>query len=315
MRRFPFKEPFLLLMSLLNIGGLSAQVNSQQEARAIASKGYPAEALAMIDEVIKSDSTQARYYVDKASYLFVMDRYVEALQAVNGAVSRMPDSVALHNTRGNVLQAMRNFKDALDAYNTAYEKATDSKTKAKFIMNRGGVKFNTRDFEGSYADLKIALALDPDNIDVLNNLAATSDEVNRGGEGIKYLEKVIAIDPTYVPGYVNLGFKYQGLNQHQKALTYFDKAVELGPREALAYSNRSFSRLKTKDYEGALSDVNYSIKLMPTNSWAFKIRAMIKIQQKQNKEACEDLNKAISLGYTEQYGDEVQQLMKKYCKK
>jgi len=158
----------------------------------------------------------------------------------------MPDTVSLYNSRGTLFDAFQEYDKALADYDKALELETDSIEIARFLSNRGGTKSKIRDFEGAYQDLVLAVSFDSTNLDALNNLAASCDEVNRGEEAIKYLKKIITINPTYVPAYVNLGFKYQLMEQHEKAVAFFDKAVELSPESALAY--RSMMSINLSNY-------------------------------------------------------------------
>lgn len=260
-----------------------------------------------------SQTENATYYLEKAHKQIDKEKYEDALNTLDMAIKKMPDSALLYDTRGTLLEAFRMYEDAINDFTKGIENTNDDELKAHFLANRGASKARIRDFKGSYEDLNLAIELDPANIDALNNLAAVCDEVNEPEEALEYLNEIIRLDPTYVPGYINLGFKYQGLNNHEKAIENFDKAIELAPKEPLGYSNRAFSKLKTNDLKGALKDINHSLKLYPTNSYAFKIRALIYIEKKDMEDACVDLSEAESLGYKAQFGDEVEELKMEYC--
>ena len=85
------------------------------------------------------------------------------------------------------------------------------------------------------------------------------------------------------------------------------------PELALAFSNRSFSKLKLNDIKGAIEDINKSLKIYPENSYAYKIKALIYIEKKDFKTACENLELAQSKKYKQTYGNEVEELIAKYC--
>jgi tetratricopeptide (TPR) repeat protein len=192
----------------LMIFSATAQV-SQQKARDLAQQGNFQEAISIIDQLIAQDPHHASYYGEKAGYLIGAQAYEDALKALTTGIHLMPDSAMLYDARGTLLEAFRLYKDAIADFTLGYEKAYDPRTRSHILMNRGGTKVRIRDFEGSYSDLVLALKLDSTNIDVLNNLSAVCDEVNKPDETLKYLERIIRIDPTHVPAYVNLGFKYQ----------------------------------------------------------------------------------------------------------
>jgi len=267
----------------------------------------------LITLISQAQTTTATDCINKAQRFVEKKNYEEAMKVLTEGIKEMPDSVNLYDTRGALLEAFRMYNEAIKDFSKGVEKATNDKTKAHFLSNRGGSKYKIRDFEGSYKDLIEALRLDSTNLAALNNLAIVCDEVHKPEETLIYLYKIIAIDSVNAIAYMNIGFKYQSMNEHAKAITFFDKALELDPKESYAYNNRAFSKLKLNDLKGATKDVNLSIKLNSGNSYAYKNRALIYIEEKKYKEACADLTKANELGYTRQYGKEVNELIIKYC--
>jgi len=306
----------LLWIALIGLSTTGVAQSKLDQARAMAEAGNFKEAIVLIDEVIVSNPPRSSYYQQKAGFQLAQQDYEGVMQTLTKAITLMPDSADLYDSRGTLLEAFRLYKEAIEDFTKAYNltRTDDKEMRAHLLMNRGGTKARIRDFEGAYADLMLASELDPKNIDVLNNLAMVCSHVGKQADSFKYLEKVISVNPNYAIGYVNLGFSYQGLDQHKKAIEYFDKAISLDPTEPLAFSNRSFSKLKTGDLEGAMNDINQSLKMMPSNSYAYKIRALILFEKKMNSDACKDLNEAVELGYEQQYGSEVNELLAKKCK-
>lgn len=68
-----------------------------------------------------------------------------------------------------------------------------------------------------------------------------------------------------------------------------------------------------KDVKGALNDINKSLKMYPENSYAYKIKALIYIEKNELKTACENLEIAKNKKYKQTYGNEVDELITKYC--
>ena len=308
------KKIFILLFTVFLTTGLFAQDYTYDDVVKYRKQGKFKKALEAVDYLIISDPNQARYYMEKSICQLKLKIYREAMNTLTEGIELMPDSLFLYNSRAIFYRELKSFERAEDDFTEAYKRSKTTEDKVLFLVNRGGNRSDMRDFEGAYKDLMIALELSPNNLGVLNNLAATCSEINKKEESLMYLEKIITIDSTFIGAYVNLGFEYQGLGEHEKALKYFDKAVELAPNEALCYSNRSFSRLETNDLNGAMKDINKSLALYSSNSYAYKIRALIYIEKGKINKACEDLERAHELRYTKQYGNEVLELMNKHCK-
>lgn len=255
----------------------------------------------------------AQEYIDIAYTQLEKKDYEGAMKSLSTGISSMPDSVSLYIFRSNIFDAYGLYDKAIMDFSSAIEISKDSIMKAHYYSSRGGLKHKTRDFEGAYNDLIVAISFDSTNLDALNNLAAVSKEVNRPEEAIEYLEKIIKIDSSYAPAYVNLGFTYQSAGKHELAIENFDMAIKYQPEEAFGYSNRAFSKLKTNDLNGAMADINHSLELYPTNSYAYKIRALIYLKENKSEKACADLKEANLFGYTKQYGNEVDELLEKHC--
>lgn len=257
--------------------------------------------------------TNAAEYIEQADKQIKKRNYDEALSILTKAIVKMPDSVNLYDSRGNLYAILQSFEKSESDFSEGFKLAQDSLIKSHFLMNRASIKSRVMNFESAYHDLKLSLTFDSTNIGAYSNLAYTTDELKRPEEAMTYYNKIIELDPEFVPVYVNLGFRSQQNGEHLKALEYFDKAAKLSPKEPLVYSNRSFSKLKTNDLKGAIKDIEKSIKMLPANCYAYKIRALILLEQGNQKEACEDLFIANKYGYEEQYGQEVNQLMRKHC--
>lgn len=258
--------------------------------------------------------SNAKDYSKKAAEYIEKQEIITAMKILSEGLEKFPTNALLYNMRGAILESQSFFKEAIEEFTAAIKYEKDEKVQAFYYANRGGTKIRLRDFESAYSDLILAYSMDSLNLGVLNNLAVVCDEIGKGEDTFKYLEKILEVDPNNMGAYINLGFKYQQENQHKKAIKCFDKALELLPNQPLGFSNRSFSKLKINDIEGAMKDINRSIDLMPSNSYAYKIRALILIEQGKIKKACENLEKANILGYTKQYGKEVNELLEKYCK-
>lgn len=260
------------------------------------------------DKTVSQYQAEAKEFIEKAEYF-------KAFGVLNEGIREMPDSSFLYLDRGNLYMVMRLFKEATKDYSVALEQTDDIMFKSILLSNRGGAKAKIRDFEGAYDDLLKAYQIDSTNLGALNNLATVCADLGRIDEAITFLTEVTILDSNYASAYVNLGFLYQRNKEHEKAIEYFGQGIRLDPKEPLAYSNRSFSRLQLHDLKGAMEDINYSLELYPGNSYAYKNRALIHIENKDFEKACEDLHIAKRLFYTKQYGEEVNELLAKYCRK
>ena len=307
-----YKFLFLLLFTSVTAFTQTADKYYEESLQKIENKDYQGS-LTAIKKAISLDSNNSDYYNALFITLYNLKRYDDAYQVLNKGVSKFPKDAIMYNNRGNFYLQAGEFEESISDFTKAMRFAKNDTAKHIAINNRAAAKMAKRDFEGAYEDLMTVYNYDSTDLGVLTNLGAVCDEVGRGDETLKYLLKAVQIDPKFAGAYANIGFKYQHLGDHKKAIEYYNKVIELDPDEALGYSNRSFSKLKLGDMKGAEEDIAKSLKLYPENSYAYRIRALIYIEKKDHKMACKDLQIALDRGFTVTYGDEVINLMKKYC--
>jgi tetratricopeptide (TPR) repeat protein len=272
--------------------------------------------LLFVQTIVIAQTKSVKEYQEETEILWDKKKYVEAFKIITDAIKQYPDTFDLYNQRGNMFSAAQMHEDAIMDFSIAINKSKNAsnKYKSNLYSNIGASRMNIRDFDLSYKDIKYAILLDSTNTAAYVNLSALCSMTNKPEEAISSLLVVVKLDSTYAPAYTNLGFTYLTQKEYKKAIYYLDKSIQLLPDEGFAYSNRSFCKMKLGDLKGAMTDIETSIKLNPVNSYAYKNRALIKIENKNIKGACVDLNKALELKYTERYGNEVENLLKEYCK-
>lgn len=303
----------LVLSMAIAVAGISQDQSNHDTALDYAKKGLFKKAIETIDLAIADDEPRSAYYLDKAIMFANLQDLHNVQLTLNVGIDVFPDSAELYQFRGSFYSQFNHEEAAIDDYEKALSLTEDVDHRSNLIASIGGLHTQLRRFDDAFDILQKGHEENPENINLLLNLATVCDEVGKPDKTFTYLEKIIEIDPDYTPAYVNLGFKYQLDGQHEKALIYFDKSIEMDPGEPLAYSNRSYSRLVTNDISGAMKDINLSISMYPENSWAYKVRALIHIENGDQRAACEDLNEAKELGFEKRYGSEVNELINKHC--
>lgn len=75
-----------------------------------------------------------------------------------------------------------------------------------------------------------ALALDPDNPDVLTDQGVMYSETTQYEKAIANFRKAHAIDPTHLPSLLNLGMLYaQYLKDYEQAIATWKRVIEIAP--------------------------------------------------------------------------------------
>jgi Tfp pilus assembly protein PilF len=137
----------------------------------------------------------------------------------------------------------------------------------KIDWNNIGVAFNKKMPQKAIRFFEKALSEDPNNVEVLSNLALALQYLADLNKALQYLDKALKIDPTYVPAWVNKGSIFLMLKRFNEALTCFDKAYALDPSfensRPMILVNRGALYIDLGRYREAIACFNKAIALDP----------------------------------------------------
>jgi tetratricopeptide (TPR) repeat protein len=107
------------------------------------------------------------------------------------------------------------------------------------------------------------LKIDPDNVDVLINLAVIAREKGAPGEEKRYLDRALALAPDSSSAMVNMGNHYVRTHQIDLARTWFERAVKADPYNYLAHIGLGIQTIATGQIDEGISHVIQAVKLKP----------------------------------------------------
>jgi superkiller protein 3 len=161
------------------------------------------------------DWFEAESRAERANELVEAHRWEEALTELDVAVRINPDNAAWHVSRGRLLDELRRYSEAIDAY---------------------------RD----------ALMLEAGNIECLTALGIDFARVGDYAQSLSCFEQLEQIDPSCEAAYCHRVFVYSALGEHDKAEQMFYLARQLSDFCPICYYNMGVSQLARADYERAL---------------------------------------------------------------
>ena len=113
--------------------------------------------------------------------------------------------------------------------------------------------------------LEKAIEIDPNYVNVHNNLGLTFKELGEPQKAISCYEKAIQIDPNYVNAHNNLGIKFMELEEHQKAISCYEKVIQIDPNFADAHNNLGVIFMELEEYQKATSCFEKAVEINPSH--------------------------------------------------
>lgn len=198
-----------------------------------------------------------------------------ALKDLDQAIAISPSSAA-YNMRALILSAMGSNDAAMQDFGRSLE----LKPLAWTYAHRAEVRMKLQDYSGAEADFQKALALDSTDEDVYFLRARMWENRLRYADGMQDMNSLI----------------------------------RLKPRNAHAYAYRAFLKREQGMLGAALKDIERAARLAPLDPLVFRHKGLIHLSLGEEQAACQAFDRALWLGFTEQYDDEVERIMKAFCK-
>lgn len=123
--------------------------------------------------------------------------------------------------------------------------------------------FKSDDLATSEIHLRRALALAPDRVSILTNLAAVLLRLDRPEEARPLADRSVELDPDNAEGWLNVGGIHHARREYDQALDSYERALALDPGYAEAWSNRGQSLNETRRHAEALDCMNRALEINP----------------------------------------------------
>ncbi len=264
-----------------NITLLSHDVKISSESARIR---YAYGSALLVEKALKEkDNNQKTIYLD------------QAIEQLTKGVSLIPNYNDAWYNLGVAYKEKNDFKNAVYAFEQARSyKAFDTDEK---LSNAGVAYGSNGQLDKAVADLRAAVALNPNSSDNYNNLGLYLGESKMYEESFACFEKAIAIKPNFDKAYYNWGNIYAQQNNFKEAITNYKKALSLNPSYADAYNNlgNCYAVMGIKD--SSLYWFNESVKLDPSNGKAWVNLSITYRMMGDTIKANECLLKARELGF------------------
>lgn len=153
----------------------------------------------------------------------------QAVEVLEQLARSHGDFAVVHSTLGDVLRGKNDFSGAIAAYDRAIALASET-APVRWVLyySRGIAHERSGNDEAMEKDFRAALALNPDQPQVLNYLGYSLVEQKRNlDEALDMIERAVAASPN--SGYIvdSLGWVLYRLGRYDEAVEQMERAVEL----------------------------------------------------------------------------------------
>jgi tetratricopeptide (TPR) repeat protein len=165
----------------------------------------------------------------RADALRRSDRVDQSIEVLEQLSRTRPTLAVAHSTLGDLLRGREDYTAALAAYDRAIDLVPDTNS-ARWVLlySRGIAHERSGDNEAAEADFRAALAIEPEQPQVLNYLGYSLVEQDRNlDEALDMIERAVAANPD--SGYIvdSLGWVLYRLGRYEEAVDQMERAVEL----------------------------------------------------------------------------------------
>ncbi len=194
-------------------------------------QGQPDLATAAYAMIAQDDPAYYVAEIGRAEALYTTGKAEAAIEVLQGLTRSHPGVLGVHLALGDALRRAEKYADATMSYDAAI--ALVPKPEARhwvLFYSRAICKERSADWTGAETDFRQALALQPDQPQVLNYLGYSYLDRNENlDEALKLIERAVAAEPE--SGYIvdSLAWALYRLGRYDEAVVPMEKASLLEP--------------------------------------------------------------------------------------
>ena len=207
-------------------------------------KGRFVEAEEVLRRALEIDPGHKGSRREMANLLRVQERREEALEAYRGLLEIDPNYALAHSYVGDLLVQLQRYEEAVEPLGKALRLigsapsvTPDLPTAHSIHVLLGTALRELGRTRAAETHFRQALALDPRNMQALEQVAAADFNRRRYREALELYRRQLEIDPGKATTHVNVGAALFYLDRAEEAIRSLERALELDPTLETARSN------------------------------------------------------------------------------
>jgi tetratricopeptide (TPR) repeat protein len=235
---------------LYNLGRMCNKMAAAEKTTPDESRKFYSEAILYLQEAIKAEFRNGKFYTEKVVSLIGMELWDRALGTSDTALQMRDDAINYYY-QGIIYQKKNDD-------NTARRQLEKAVTKDKSLsvarLELARVLIRQGDISSALGQCNMVMQQDGKNVEAYLTRALAYEAKLDYPSAINDISTAILLEPAGQSHYIRRGTYYQKFNQHLAAINDFTKAIAIDQYQAETYLLRAKSYEEVNDFEKAAAD-------------------------------------------------------------
>jgi tetratricopeptide (TPR) repeat protein len=176
---------------------------------------------------------------------------------------------------------------------------------SRAYSNLATYRFNNGDFKNAKLPYSKALALEPKNLFILENMGRIHEQLGNDRIAFYYFSKLIRIYPNLPYGYTLVGDYYYARNQLTQAKRLYNKAFNIAPYTPATLQRKALVNYLNNNLEAAQYHIKYLLKLTPNDIGALQLAARVYLKTGNIEKSRQFADKIFTLNPNDSFATDI----------
>lgn len=225
-----------------------------------------------------------------------LKQYPQALEVIAKAIALKPENTALYALQGEALQNLDRYSEAVDAYN----KAISTENNPLILTRRSSLYRILAQQDLAFNDLNQAIKSDPRYTEGYINRGLAYFQIGDYQKALTHFDHVLTIDREDPRAYLGRGFAKHQLGEKTQAKADFNRAFQLYQQQIQSEQEGNSISLQSNRYGQVSTDFNYIMGLTSEEGNISLGQGIVSLLADDKTQAEASLTKAKELFQTQQ---------------
>ncbi len=253
-------------------------------------QGDLAKAIEYYSYALSLEANCVKCYYNRGMAFMATEKYHKSRSDFDKVLKIDPADTDAYEQRGSLHYLLGNYEAAISDYNFVIQ----VRPEASMYINRGMAHLEHSNYNSALRDLETAVRLeknDPETYRIIGDVYFAKNDLETA---IEYYGMALEIDPNNEQTLNNRGNTYHEMGLEALALQDYDHAISVY-KNSYTYTNRANYWLKQGEYEKSLADCKKATQLDYNNAEAYYCVGLVENAKGNATVSLENFNKAIAI--------------------